>query len=82
MRRQTGVCSGSSCYVNLLYDATDYGCDIGVNPTGCTTHFDLISNNVLSSNSGVLYLTIEFFFSGPSSPIDLGGVRLTLEYDD
>jgi len=30
----------------------------------------------------VLYLTIELAFNGEASPIDLGGVRLTLEYDE
>lgn len=82
MRRQTGVCSTSSCYVNILFDSIDHVCEIATDPTGCRLHYDLTSNNVLSSNSGVIYLTIELGFSGPASPIDFGGARLTLEYDD
>jgi hypothetical protein len=82
MRRQTGVCATSSCYQTILFDTSDHGCDVSVNPTGCTLHYDLIANNVLSSSSGVLYLTIELAFSGASSPIDIGGARLTLEYDN
>jgi hypothetical protein len=82
MRRQTGVCSTSSCYVTILFDSTDHVCEVATDPTGCTLHYDLTSNNVLSSNSGVIYLTIELGFSGPASPIDFGGARLTLEYDD
>ena len=82
MRRQTGVCSTSPCYVNILFDSADHVCDVTTDPTGCTLHYDLTTNNVLSSNSGVIYLTIELGFSGPASPIDFGGARLTLEYDD
>lgn len=82
MRRQTGVCSTAPCYEDLLYDATDYTCEIGVNSTGCDTHYDVTLNNVLSADSGMLYLTIEFFFSGESTAIDFGGARLTLEYND
>jgi hypothetical protein len=82
MRRQTGVCSTSPCYVNILFDSTDHVCDVTTDPTGCTLHYDLTTNNVLSSNSGVIYLTIELGFNGPASPIDFGGARLTLEYDD
>ena len=82
MRRQTGVCSTSPCYVNILFDSADHVCDVATDPTGCTLHYDLTTNNVLSSNSGVIYLTIELGFNGPASPIDFGGARLTLEYDD
>lgn len=80
MRRQTGVCP--SCYLNLLSDPTDRVCDIGNNPTGCTTHLPLTANNILTADSGVLYLTLELAFSGASTYIDLGGIRLTLEYDN
>jgi hypothetical protein len=52
-----------------------------VEPTGCVQHYDLSTNNTLSSDSGVLYLTIELNFSGASTWVNLGGVRLTLEYD-
>ena len=40
------------------------------------------TDSTTNSSSGVLYLTIEMAFSSSTSPIDIGGVRLTLEYDD
>jgi hypothetical protein len=82
MRRQTGVCPTASCYVNILFDSTDHVCEVATDPTGCTLHYDLTTNNVVSSSAGVIYLTIELGFNGPASPIDFGGARLTLEYDD
>jgi hypothetical protein len=82
LRRQTGVCSDPECYAVILHDSTDYGCDVTVEPNGCTLHFDLTANTVLSADSGVLYITIELGFSGEASVIDFGGARLTLEYDD
>ncbi len=75
-RRQTGVCA--SCYANILFDTVDHTCEDGLNPTGCTLHYNLTSNNTVS---GVLYLTIEMAFSGASSWIDIGGARLTLRHD-
>lgn len=82
MRRQTGVCSTSSCYATILNDTADHVCDAGNNPTGCVQSYNLTTNNVLTADSGVLYLTLELAFSGASTWIDIGGVRLTLEYDD
>ena len=82
MRRQTGVCASADCYLNILSDPTDRVCDIGNNPTGCVTHFDLTTNNVLTADTGVVYLTLELGFSGASTYIELGGIRLTLEYDN
>lgn len=82
MRRQTGVCTSSDCYLNLISDPSDRVCDIGNNPTGCVTHIDITTNNVLTADSGVLYLTLELGFSGDSTYIDLGGIRLTVEYDN
>lgn len=82
LRRQTGVCSTSACYASILQDTDDHVCDVGNNPTGCVQHYELMTNNVLTADSGVLYLTLELDFSGASTWIDLGGVRLTLEYDD
>lgn len=81
LRRQTGVCTESECFESLLHDSATHTCDNDVEPTGCTLHFDLNTNNVLSANSGVLYLTIELAFNGEASPIDFGGARLTLEYN-
>ncbi len=81
LRRQTGVCSGASCYATILADFTDYSCEDSVYPTGCVQHWDLTTNNVLSEDSGVLYLTLELAFSGATSWVDIGGVRLTLEHE-
>lgn len=81
MRRQTGVCSTSSCYETILFDTADHTCNEDIFSTGCTLHYNLSNNNVLSSSSGILYLTIEMGFSGASSWIDIGGVRLTLAHE-
>jgi hypothetical protein len=81
LRRQTGVCETATCYASLLNDGTDRTCEDSVYPTGCTVHFDLTSNNTLTANSGVLYLTVEMAFSGASTWVEIGGVRLTLEHD-
>ena len=82
LRRQTGVCGTSSCYLTILFDTTDHVCDVGNNPTGCVQSYNLSNNNVLSPDSGVLYLTLELGFSGASTWVEIGGVRLTLAYDD
>jgi hypothetical protein len=80
MRRQNGgVCS--ACYVNIVWDTVDKVCDVGNNPTGCTLHYDLTTNNTLTSTSGILYLTLELGFGGTSGWVDLGGIRLVLEHD-
>ncbi len=79
LRRQTGVCT--SCYVNLVMDTADYVCPASGNPTGCTVHYDMATNNILNDTSGILYLTIELAYSGSGTWVDLGGVRLVLEHD-
>jgi hypothetical protein len=81
LRKQTGVCSTSSCYQTILMDSTDYYCDQANNPTGCTLHWDLTSNNILSADSGILYLTIELTFSGSTTWVDIGGIRLTMSHE-
>ncbi|RMF27082.1 MAG: hypothetical protein D6759_18355 [Chloroflexi bacterium] len=81
MRRQTGVCSTTSCYATILYDTADHSCDQANNSTGCTLTYSLTQNNVLTEQSGILYLTIELFFSGETTWVEIGGVRLTLEHD-
>jgi hypothetical protein len=81
LRRQTGVCSGASCYATILADNTDLICNAADNPTGCSHHWNITTNNVLSANSGFLYLTLELAFSGSDSKIEIGGVRLTLAHD-
>jgi hypothetical protein len=81
LRRQTGVSITSQYYASLLHDAVDHTCQSSINPTGCTLHYDLTTNNVLTSDSGILYLTLELAFNGASSQIDIGGVKLTLRHD-
>ena len=83
LRRQTGACGiANTCYVQILVDTEDKTCEDGVVPDGCIIHYDLTSNNILDPSSGILYLTVEFAFSGASTWIDLGGARLTLEYNN
>jgi hypothetical protein len=81
MRRQTGVCASASCYATILYDTADHVCDDGNFPTGCTLSYPLTSNNVLTANSGILYLTLELAFAGSTTWVEIGGVRLTLEHN-
>ncbi len=80
LRRQIGMCSTSSCYRTILSDTSFYSCDDAVTPTGCSHHWDLSTNNILTSSSGVLYLTFELSFAGAANWVDIGGVRLTLEH--
>jgi hypothetical protein len=82
LRRQTGVCNTTDCYDTILHDTTDYVCALGENSTGCVEPFDLTTNNVLSEDDGVLYLTIEMNFASSSDWIEIGGVKLTLEHDN
>ncbi len=82
LRRQTGVCGTAACYVNLINDGTDINCDDAVSPTGCSHHWDITSvNNVLTADSGVLYLTFQLAFNSNTSWVEIGGVRLTLAHD-
>lgn len=84
MRRQTGVCSSASCYDDIIFDVGGAGftCQDGVVPEeGCTVHYDATSNNVLTTDSGILYLTLGLNFNSDTSWINIGGVRLTLEHD-
>ena len=81
MRRQTGVCSGSACFVDLLADGTDHTCVNDDQPTGCTQHWDITANNVLTADSGILYLTIELAFGGTTGWVEIGGARLTLKHE-
>jgi len=85
LRRQTGVCGSTDtpvCYDTLLDDPANYFCeDNSAHETGCTRHWDLSTNNVLTSTSGILSLTIELTFSGAAGWVDIGGVRLTLKHE-
>jgi len=79
LRRQTGVCD--SCYVDILHDAADHTCWDDDNPQGCTLHYDLTSNNVLTEDSGILYLMMQLAALADDTWIRIGGARLTLEHD-
>jgi hypothetical protein len=81
LRRQTGVCSTSSCFASIVYDLSDHLCVVGSNPTGCALHFDLTTNNVLTVDSGILYLTIELAFNSDTSWIEIGGAKLTFTHN-
>jgi hypothetical protein len=76
MRRQNGVCP--TCYLNIINDTSDQLCSIGSHPSGCIATYNPTSNNVLSPDSGVLYLTLRVNFGAPDSYVQIGGVRLTL----
>lgn len=80
LRRQTGVCS--TCYVEIRADTADHTCWYDTYPQGCTISNALSTGNVLSENSGILYLTMELIFNNTDSWFDFGGARLTLEYND
>jgi len=80
VRRQVGTCPG--CFVDLLHDNTPHDCEIGVEPDGCILTYSLDTNNVLSVSSGVLHIGLGFNFSGAETYVQVGGVRLTVEYED
>ena len=78
LRRQAGAGSGD----NIVFDVgAAYGCEYTVHPDGCTIHYDTTDNNVLTTGSGILYLTLELSFSSDTAWIQIGGARLTLEHD-
>ncbi len=79
LRRQTGVCN--SCYVDILHDSTDHICHEDGHAEGCIVHYNLTANNVLSEDSGILYLMMQLMASASDSWIRIGGARLTLEHD-
>ena len=78
LRRQTGVCA--TCYASIINDHPVGGlsCEDSINLAGCVRHYDATTNNVLTSDSGVLYLTLELTFSSDTTWVEIGGVRLTL----
>jgi hypothetical protein len=78
LRRQTGVGS----YVNIVFQTLQtFSCADELYPDGCTIHYELTNNNVLTQDSGILYLTIEMEFASETSWFQIGGVRLALEHD-
>jgi hypothetical protein len=82
VRRGEGVCP--TCYVEMLHDAADHGCEFGLpgNEEGCVLTFNLTTNNVLTSSSGVVHIGLGFNFGGVDTYVQLGGIRLTVEYHD
>jgi hypothetical protein len=80
LRRQTGACD--SCWVEILYDPADHTCYDDENLQGCVISLPLTDNNILTQDSGILYLTLELAFESDLSWIDFGGARLTLAYDN
>ncbi|KPL16107.1 MAG: hypothetical protein AMJ93_16085 [Anaerolineae bacterium SM23_84] len=79
LRRQTGV----GQHANIVWDVggAGYACESSAHPQGCTVHYDTTSNNVLTADSGILYLTLELAFNSSTSWVEIGGVRLTLQHD-
>lgn len=75
LRRQVGA----NNYVEIVFDDADYTCN--TDPNGCIIHKDLTTNNVLTADSGILYLVFGTMFNGDADWLRLGGVRLTLEHD-
>jgi hypothetical protein len=72
IRRQSGAGSGDL----IRWDGTDRVCE-----SACSYHLDLTNNNVLDDEHGVVYIAFQLFFSGSSTYVQVGGVRLTLEHD-
>ena len=78
LRRQTDI--GTS--VNIVFEtATNFTCSDDFYPDGCTIHYTLTNNNILTQDSGILYLTLELDFDSATSWFQIGGFRLTLEHD-
>lgn len=82
LRRQTSACN--TCYTDIIFDTgpggAGYSCEDGVDADGCTIHLDLTTNNVLTADSGILYLVVGLAWGGDSEWIRFGGVRLTMEH--
>ena len=81
LRRQIAGCDAASCYANLVNDGTNLSCEDLTTSTSCSHHYNITANNVLTANSGILYLTIQLTFVDNIGWIRIGGVRLTLEHD-
>jgi hypothetical protein len=81
LRRQTGLCDTSDCYETLHSIHAPLKCDGSTHPEGCPWNFSVSSNNLLTPDHGILYLTLELTFSSDTSRIWLGGARMTLEHD-
>jgi hypothetical protein len=74
----------ANSYANIVFadgGGSGYGCEDGVSPDGCTIHLDLTTNNVITADSGILYLVIGLNFASGSDWNRIDGVRLTLEHD-
>lgn len=78
LRRQIKICTAVDCYVEMVADTGDHTCQT---PGGCTLTYPIAGDNMLTSTSGVLYLTLELYFSSNTGWVEVGGARLTLEHD-
>lgn len=87
MRRQINACEDGVCYATILDSRTTapptpfLTCPDTTAESSCIKHFNLTSNNILTSTSGALYLTLEMSFSSASTWVNIGSIRLTLEHD-
>ncbi len=79
LRRQTGPLD--SDFVDILWDPAAYVCDAGNYADGCIQSWSPTSNNILTADSGILYMVFTLNFSGPDDWMRFGGVRLTLAHD-
>ena len=79
LRRQTGPLEDD--YVDILWDPGTYVCDVGNNPEGCTQSWNPTSNNILTADSGILYMVFTLNFAGPDDWLRFAGVRLTLAHN-
>ena len=79
LRRQTGVCN--SCFVDIIHDSEDHVCPEEANAEGCTISNYPTTNNVLTRDSGILYLMMQVRALETDSWIRVGGARLKLEHD-
>lgn len=72
----------SNSLVEIIVDNTDYGCEDDNFPNGCTIHLDLTTNNVLTADSGILYLAIGLNYISATDWIRIDGIRLTMEHQN
>lgn len=79
LRRQTGPLDND--FADILWDPAAYVCDVANHPDGCIQSWSPTSNNVLTADSGILYMVFTLNFAGTTDWLRFGGVRLTLAHD-